>query len=74
MAAHFAEDLFNWIFLNENILISTKMSLKFVPKGPIKIYSIGSDNGWAPTMWQVIIWTNCCNITDPYMRHSASMS
>ena len=31
----FADDTFKRIFLNENIRISTKNSLKFVPKGPI---------------------------------------
>ena len=31
----FADDTFNRIFLNENIRISTKNSLKFVPKGLI---------------------------------------
>ena len=32
---HFADDIFKRIFLNENIRISTKNSLKFVPKGLI---------------------------------------
>ena len=32
---HFADDTFKHIFLNENIRISIKISLKFVPKGPI---------------------------------------
>ena len=31
----FADDIFKRIFLNENIRISTKNSLKFVPKGLI---------------------------------------
>ena len=35
--------------------------------------NIGSDNGLAPSRWQAIIWTNDGYITDPYMRHSASM-
>ena len=30
---HFPDDIFNYIFLNENIWISIKISLKFVPKG-----------------------------------------
>ena len=51
--------------------ISIKISLKFVPKHPI---SIGSDNGLVPTRQQAIIWTNDGQITDAYMRHSASMS
>ena len=31
---HFADDTFKHIFLNENVRISIKISLKFVPKGP----------------------------------------
>ena len=33
--SHFADDIFKYIFLNENVWISIKISLKFVPKGPI---------------------------------------
>ena len=32
---HFADDIFKCLFLNENVWISIKISLKFVPKGPI---------------------------------------
>ena len=32
---HFPDNIFKCIFLNENMLISIKISLKFVPKGPI---------------------------------------
>ena len=32
---HFPDAIFERIFLNENILILIKISLKFVPKGPI---------------------------------------
>ena len=32
---HFADDIFKCIFLNEIVWISNKISLKFVPKGPI---------------------------------------
>ena len=35
MAATLADDTFKCNFVNENILISIKVSLKFVPKGPI---------------------------------------
>ena len=31
---HFAEDILKCIFLNENVWISHKISLNFVPKGP----------------------------------------
>ena len=33
--SHFAVNIFNCIFLNENVWISIKISLKFVPKSPI---------------------------------------
>ena len=32
---HFADDIFKCIFLNENVSIAIKISLKFVFKGPI---------------------------------------
>ena len=32
---HFADDIFKCIFLNENVWIPIRISLKFVPKGPI---------------------------------------
>ena len=32
---HFPDDIFKCIFLNENVWISIKISLKFAPKGPI---------------------------------------
>ena len=32
---HFADDIFKYFSLNENVLISIKISLKFVPKGQI---------------------------------------
>ena len=33
--SHFPDDIFKWIFLNENVSISIDMSLMFVPNGPI---------------------------------------
>ena len=44
---HFADDIFKHIFLNENVIISTKISLKFVPKGPIKKF---------PAVFQIMAW------------------
>ena len=32
---HFPDDMFKWIFLNENVWILIKISLKCVPEGPI---------------------------------------
>ena len=44
---HFADDIFKCIFLNENIWISIKISLKFVPKGPINNI---------PALVQIMAW------------------
>ena len=44
---HFADDTFKRIFLNENVIISTEISLKFVPKGPINNI---------PALVQIMAW------------------
>ena len=44
---HFADDTFKSIFLNENVIISIKISLKFVPDGPINNI---------PALVQIIAW------------------
>ena len=72
---HFADDISRRIFLNENARISVKISLKFVPK--VRINNI-------PAMVQTMAWHRpgdkplsepmMVNLTDAYMRHSASMS
>ena len=36
---HFADDIFKCIFLNENVSIPIKISLQFVPKGPINNFA-----------------------------------
>ena len=43
----FADDTFKRIFLNENVKISIKISLKFVPKGPIN---------HIPALVQIMAW------------------
>ena len=70
MAASLADNIFNHIFLNENVWISIKISLKFVLKGPI-------DN--KPTLVQVMAWHRpgdkpllepmLTQFIDTYMRH-----
>ena len=47
MAAILADDIFKWIFLNENVIISIEISLKFVPKG-------GINN--IPALVQIMAW------------------
>ena len=44
---HFADNIFKCIFLNENIWIPIKISLKFVPKGSINII---------PALVQMMAW------------------
>ena len=44
---HFADDIFNCIFLNENVWILIKISLKFVPKNPINNI---------PALVQIMAW------------------
>ena len=44
---HFADDIFKCIFLNENVLISIKISLKVVPKGLISNI---------PALVQIMAW------------------
>ena len=68
----FSDENFKCILFKENILIAIKISLKFVPKGPVN--NISSDNGLVPARRQAIIWTNYGYFTDAYMPHSALMS
>ena len=44
---HFADDIFKCIFLHENVWIPIKISLKFVPKGPINNI---------PALVQIMAW------------------
>ena len=44
---HFAGDTFKRIFFSENVIISIKMSLKFVPKGPVNNI---------PVLVQIMAW------------------
>ena len=56
---HFADDTFKRIFLNDNVRISIKISLKFVLKGPINNNpSLVHNPSLAPVRRQAIIWTN----------------
>ena len=52
---HFPDVIFKCNFLSENVWISSKMLLKFVPKGPINnIPALVQIMAWR----QAIIWTN----------------
>ena len=60
---HFADDIFKCIFLDKNVLISIKISLKFIPKGPI-------DN--IPTSVQIMAWRRPGDkpLSEPMMKIS----
>ena len=44
---HFADDIFKCIFVDENVRIPIKISIKFVPKGPINNI---------PALFQIMAW------------------
>ena len=49
---NFADDIFKYIFWNENVWILVKISLKFVPKGPIN---------YIPPLVQIMAWGRAGN-------------
>ena len=50
---HFPGDILKYIFLNENLKIAIRISLKYIPKGPIN--NIGIDNALVPARRQATI-------------------
>ena len=67
--------IFKYILLNENMWISIKFSLKFVPKGPIKnIPALVQIMAWHQTGNKPLFEPMMAYVADTYMRHSASMS
>ena len=71
---HFAADIFNCIFLNENVWIPIKISLKFVPNGPINnIPALVQIMAWRRTGDKPLSEPMMTQFNDAYMRHSASM-
>ena len=63
---HFAEHIFKCIFLNDKVCILIKISLEFIPKGPI---DNNPASGWGrigdkPSSQPMPIW-----FTDANMRH-----
>ena len=54
---YFPDDISKWIFLNENVWISIKISLKFVPSGPINnIPSLVRIINNIPGLIQIMAW------------------
>ena len=70
MAATLADDIFRCIFVNENVCILIKISLKFVPYGPIDdTHALAKIMAWfrigeKPLSEAMLTW-----FTDAYMRH-----
>ena len=63
---HFPEDIFKCIFLNEYVWISIKISLKFVPWGPINNIQ---------ALAQIMAWHRPCNkpLSEPMIYASLSL-
>ena len=72
---HFADDIFKCNFLNENVWVPIKNSLKFVPQGPINnipaLVPIMALRRRGDKPFSEPMMTH---FNDAYMRHSASMS
>ena len=67
---HFPDNVFKCIFLNENVIISVKISLKFVPKGPINnIPALVQIMAWRQTGHKPLSKPMMDQFNDVYMRH-----
>ena len=67
---HFPDDIFKCIFLNENIWISIKFSLKFVPKGTINnIAALVQMMAWCLLGDKPLSEAMMVYFIDAYMRH-----
>ena len=70
-----ADDILKCIFLNENVSIAIKISLKFVPKGPINnIPPLVQIMAWRRTGDEPLSEPMMTQFNDAYTRHSASMT
>ena len=74
---HFADDSFKCIFLNENVCISSKISLKLVAKGPVNnIPALVQLMAWSEPMMvsllTFIFGSNWYTFWYPCLRHQGS--
>ena len=75
MAAILADDIFKWIFLNENGRIPIQISLKFVPKSPIDNKSaLVQVMAWHRTGDKPLPEPMMTQFTDAYMGHQGEMN
>ena len=72
---HFPDNIFKCICLNENVWISIKISLTFVPRGPIdNISALVQIMAWHLTGDKPLSKPMMAYFTRTYMCHTASMS
>ena len=75
MAAIFQMTFSKCIFSKENICISIKISLQFLPKGPINnILVLVQIMAWYQPGNKLLSEPMMVELTDTYMRHSVSVS
>ena len=72
---HFTDDSFKRIFLNENFMISIKILLTFVPKGPVNnILALVQIMAWHRPGDKPLSEPMMSQVADANMRHAATMS
>ena len=70
MAAVLADDIFKYIFLNENDNIAIEISLELVPRGPINNKSaLVQVMAWHRTVAKPLPEPMMTQFTDAYIRH-----
>ena len=67
---HFAEDIFKYIILNENVWMLIQVLLNFIPKGPINnIPALSQIMAWRPIGDKPLYETMLTRFTDAFMQH-----
>ena len=67
---HFPEDIFKCIFMNKKFCVLNKISLKFVPKGPINnILALVQIMAWRRSGDKPLSEPMLTQFTDAYIRH-----
>ena len=75
MTAMLADDIYKYVFLNENDRIPVQISLKFVPRSPIdKKPALVQVMAWRRTGDKPLPEPMLAQIPDAYMRHKGEMS
>ena len=70
MVAILADNIFKWIFLNENGRILIQIPIKFVPKGPIdNKTALVQEMAWCQAGDKPLPEPMITQFTNAYMRH-----